>query len=73
VLHAMLISVACHFLLSCRPSADLLLRWKSFNSFSYPQSPITHWRVLLPIPLRAKISETLPVVVINEQGEEEKN
>jgi hypothetical protein len=25
------------------------------------------------IPLRANISETLPVVVINEQGEEEKN
>ena len=24
-------------------------------------------------PLRANISETLPVVVINEQGEEEKN
>src|ERR1700722_2956377 len=49
-LHAMLISVAGHFLLSCRPSADLQLRWKWFNSFSYPQSPITHWRVLLPIP-----------------------
>jgi hypothetical protein len=25
------------------------------------------------VPLRANISETLPVVVINEQGEEEKN
>jgi hypothetical protein len=25
------------------------------------------------LPLRANISETLPVVVINEQGEEEKN
>jgi hypothetical protein len=24
-------------------------------------------------PLRANISETLPVVIINEQGEEEKN
>ena len=27
-LHARLISVACHFLLNCRPSADLQLRWK---------------------------------------------
>src|ERR1700757_735391 len=49
-LHAMPISVAGHFLLSCRPSADLQLRWKSFNSFSYPQSPITYWHVILPIP-----------------------
>jgi hypothetical protein len=30
-------------------------------------------RVVLPGSLRANISETLPVVVINEQGEEEKN
>ena len=29
--------------------------------------------VVVVLPLRANISETLPVVVINEQGEEEKN
>jgi hypothetical protein len=34
-------------------------------------SNISNWSALNP--LRANISETLPVVVINEQGEEEKN
>src|SRR6202795_469931 len=38
--------------------------------YGYHYEQTTH---LVPGPLRANISETLPVVVINEQGEEEKN